>query len=214
MHVSPHRFSLHDLIGGQPALDAVNTATAWDTDPVDWLADYPSLLQWAELARVIKAAEVRALRRTAAADSRGAQKALRAFKALRQCLQACLTPVALGQRIEPASLAALDGYRATAMRHAKLAAVDHHVALVCDVQACGLDLPLHRVALSAVELLLRPPGVRLRVCAGHDCGWLFIDSSKSGRRRWCDMSTCGTSDKMTRYRRSLAAKSLAAAEAP
>lgn len=213
MRVSSHRFSLHDLIGGQPALDAVNTATAWDTDPVDWLADYQSLLQWAELARVVEATEARALRRTAVAQPRGAEKALRAFTGLRQCLQSCLTALALGRRIETAWLAALDGYRERAMRHAKLVAADNHVALACDVQVCGLDLPTHRVAISAVDLLLRPPGPRLRVCAGHDCGWLFIDSSKSGRRRWCDMSTCGTSDKMTRYRRSLIARSPAAAGA-
>jgi predicted RNA-binding Zn ribbon-like protein len=211
MRVASHSFSSHDLIGGQLALDAVNTATAWDTDPVDWLADYASLLQWSELAKAVSAAEVRVLRRAAIEHVRLAERALRDFAGLRQCLQACLTAWALGRRIDPETLREIDGYRATAARHAKLVVAGDRVALLCDVNTCALDLPTHRVALSAVDLLLHPPGPRLRVCEGHGCGWLFVDTSKSGRRRWCDMSTCGTADKMARYRRGLTAKRRAAA---
>jgi predicted RNA-binding Zn ribbon-like protein len=207
MCVSSHRFSSHDLIGGQLALDAVNTVTAWDTSPVDWLADYASLLEWAALAKAVDAAEVRALRRAAAERPRQAVNALRAFRGLRQCIQLCFTALAMHRPIASASLRALNEYRAAAVLHAKLVVIGGNVMLRCDVRACGLDLPTHRVTLSAVDLLLRPPGSRLRVCAGHDCGWLFKDTSKSGRRRWCDMDTCGAADKMSRYRRSLATQS-------
>jgi predicted RNA-binding Zn ribbon-like protein len=34
------------------------------------------------------------------------------------------------------------------------------------------------------------------------CGWLFVDRSRNGNRRWCDMRTCGSRDKMRRYYRS------------
>ena len=37
---------------------------------------------------------------------------------------------------------------------------------------------------------------RVRHCPGHDCGWLFVDTS--GRRRWCSMDTCGSRAKMRR----------------
>jgi predicted RNA-binding Zn ribbon-like protein len=214
MRVSSHRFGPHDLIGGQLALDSVNTATAWDTEPVDWLAGYVNLAQWAELSGAADVREAGALRRLAAKHPRQAQRALRTFRGLRQCLQRCLTALALDRPIDPASLAALDKYRVSAVRHAKLIDTGGHVALCCELQASALDLPAHRVTLSAVDLLLQPPGSRLRVCAGHDCGWLFIDMSKSGRRRWCDMSTCGTADKMGRYRRKLLARSRSAGRSP
>ena len=46
--------------------------------------------------------------------------------------------------------------------------------------------------------------VRVRHCPGHDCGWLFLDTS--GRRRWCSMDTCGSRAKMRRlYERRRAA---------
>jgi predicted RNA-binding Zn ribbon-like protein len=41
---------------------------------------------------------------------------------------------------------------------------------------------------------------RLGVCADETCGWLFIDESPAGRRRWCDMRTCGNRAKVARHR--------------
>ena len=41
---------------------------------------------------------------------------------------------------------------------------------------------------------------RLRVCANDQCRWIFYDSSRTGRRRWCDMATCGNRAKAARHR--------------
>jgi hypothetical protein len=55
--------------------------------------------------------------------------------------------------------------------------------------------------------LLVPPLVtlgidrpRLRACGNRRCGWLFVDRSTSGRRRWCDPKACGNRMKVRRYR--------------
>ena len=63
-------------------------------------------------------------------------------------------------------------------------------------------LPLKRIALDALNLFCDPSISRLRRCGNiTSCGWLFLDTSKNQRRRWCAMETCGTADKMQRYRR-------------
>src|SRR5437773_921598 len=41
---------------------------------------------------------------------------------------------------------------------------------------------------------------RLRACGNRRCGWLFVDRSASGRRRWCDAKACGNRMKVRRYR--------------
>lgn len=41
---------------------------------------------------------------------------------------------------------------------------------------------------------------RLRICANDSCRWVFYDESRTGRRRWCDMSTCGNRAKAARHR--------------
>lgn len=63
----------------------------------------------------------------------------------------------------------------------------------------GAAAVLGPVALSAVALLTRPAG-RLRQCAGPDCGWLFLDTSRNGARRWCEMAVCGNRAKQRRRR--------------
>ena len=40
----------------------------------------------------------------------------------------------------------------------------------------------------------------LRECADDTCAWLFIDRTKNHSRRWCEMNTCGTRNKMREYR--------------
>jgi predicted RNA-binding Zn ribbon-like protein len=41
---------------------------------------------------------------------------------------------------------------------------------------------------------------RVRVCANDTCRWVFYDESRAGRRRWCDMATCGNRAKAARHR--------------
>ena len=67
------------------------------------------------------------------------------------------------------------------------------------MESSRLDYLSHELALRAVDLLRTLPEARTRICAGSKCGWLFIDSSKGGRRRWCDMATCGNAAKSKRH---------------
>ncbi|MER9651090.1 CGNR zinc finger domain-containing protein [Mesorhizobium sp. M0199] len=32
------------------------------------------------------------------------------------------------------------------------------------------------------------------------CGWLFVDISRGGKRRWCNMRVCGNREKVARHR--------------
>jgi predicted RNA-binding Zn ribbon-like protein len=41
---------------------------------------------------------------------------------------------------------------------------------------------------------------RFRICANDQCAWTFFDASPTGRRRWCDMRTCGNRAKAARHR--------------
>jgi predicted RNA-binding Zn ribbon-like protein len=62
-------------------------------------------------------------------------------------------------------------------------------------ETAGLDYIRHSIVLHAVGLLETLPIERLRMCAGTQCGWLFLDTSKAGSRRWCDTATCGNAAK-------------------
>ena len=55
------------------------------------------------------------------------------------------------------------------------------------------------VLWSAGDLLVNAERRRIRQCANEKCQWLFLDESKSGTRRWCDMTSCGNRAKAQRH---------------
>lgn len=50
---------------------------------------------------------------------------------------------------------------------------------------------LSTIARDAIDLYASPLADRVRVCEADDCGLLFVDTSRPGRRRWCSMDWCG-----------------------
>lgn len=61
----------------------------------------------------------------------------------------------------------------------------------------GLMIP---VVESAAEALVNGELERVRRCADGRCPRVFFDSTRNGRRRWCDMATCGNRAKAARFR--------------
>lgn len=55
------------------------------------------------------------------------------------------------------------------------------------------------VLWSAGDLLSGPRLDRVRRCANPQCGWLFLDDSRAGKRRWCSMQSCGNRAKARRH---------------
>jgi predicted RNA-binding Zn ribbon-like protein len=56
-------------------------------------------------------------------------------------------------------------------------------------------------AWKASELLTSRSARRdVRECKADNCGWLFLDTSKSGRRLWCSEASCGTHSRVKRFR--------------
>jgi len=58
----------------------------------------------------------------------------------------------------------------------------------------------HVAVTSAVDLLQTMATPRLKQCPGDHCGWFFLDTTKRGNRRWCQMSECGQEAKDERRR--------------
>jgi predicted RNA-binding Zn ribbon-like protein len=59
---------------------------------------------------------------------------------------------------------------------------------------------LARLAMPLVDAIAAGDTSRFRICANDACRWVFEDGSRAGRRRWCDMQTCGNRAKARRFR--------------
>ena len=65
----------------------------------------------------------------------------------------------------------------------------------------GVRALLAAVARDGVELFGGPLAERVRECEGEGCALLFVDTSRSGGRRWCSMTGCGNKAKVAEFRR-------------
>jgi len=65
----------------------------------------------------------------------------------------------------------------------------------------GVRALLAMLARDGVELFGGPLATRIRQCSGEGCALLFVDTSRSGERRWCSMAGCGNKAKVAELRR-------------
>ena len=63
-----------------------------------------------------------------------------------------------------------------------------------------IDDALARLADPLVKELTAGHPDRIRICDNDTCRWVFYDTSRTGRRRWCSMATCGNQAKAARHR--------------
>ncbi|UGT40620.1 CGNR zinc finger domain-containing protein [Nocardia yamanashiensis] len=59
---------------------------------------------------------------------------------------------------------------------------------------------LTEIARDAIELFGGADHSRIRECGRPECTRLYIDTSRGGSRRWCDMTICGNRAKSAAFR--------------
>jgi predicted RNA-binding Zn ribbon-like protein len=201
MHTVAHDFQPKDFVGGHIALDFANTVTARDTTPRDWLDGYARLIEWARHAGLIESRLGAQLLADAERAPREAAATLGRARRLREALHDTFVALLTRRAVPASALEEVEAAWKRAAARGRLTSGGGQLRLAPDADAGRLDLPLDLVIFEALGLLAELDVERTRVCRGHDCGWLFIDSSKSGRRVWCDMATCGNAAKSERFAR-------------
>jgi predicted RNA-binding Zn ribbon-like protein len=188
-------------VGGVLALDFANTVSDVGTAAaVDHLQTAAHVLEWSAHAGGLTAAAARRVGAALARDRAAGPRLLRRALALRGAVRDIGAALARGEPAPPAALARL---KDAARRALAGAAIEPDAAggYRWDfARAPAAGAVLGPVAWSAVDLLARGPLARLKQCPGPACGWLFLDRSKNGSRRWCDMATCGNRTKGRRHR--------------
>lgn len=188
-------------IGGHPALDFANTA-GWHASPqrLEHLHTYQDVLDWARLAGLIPPRVVADLARRAGRTPRQARLTLAHAVRFRETLFRIF--VRVSQRRAPLrkDLDALHHLRLIAMRATRLVPRGRSFTVRWEDRGEDLRRPLYPVAMAAAELLESGPLDRVRQCANHPCGWVFLDRSKSGTRRWCSSEECGNATRVRRFR--------------
>jgi predicted RNA-binding Zn ribbon-like protein len=187
------------FLGGQPAIDFLNTALTPDGVAVETIPDGRAFLEWFVGAELMSEAEAAKLSRrfgakgldTAAAEARKVREWARDWVAR--------------WRVRPgadysAEIATLNKLLAREASTHELVATKEGLALEERPRLESPQALISLVAMQLAELLTTEDASLIRECAGTGCTLTFIDRTKAHRRMFCSASVCGNRAKVAAFR--------------
>lgn len=183
----------------EATFDFLNTADTEDGFPIEKLPTLDEALAWFVDRGVIHREGADRARSKVSTQPAGAEKDLERVHVVRDALREVAEAIAAKRAPGTGALQTVN--RALHSRQVielvpapDGVSVDHrHIGDPIDDALARLAEPL------VVELTSGHPE-RIRVCASDTCQWIFYDASRTSRRRWCDMATCGNRAKAARHR--------------
>jgi predicted RNA-binding Zn ribbon-like protein len=195
-HRPPSSDHVHGDVPLETAFDFLNTIELENGALVERLTSLEAAAAWLANADVVSEPRaITSVARTAAAEKAVLDRLVTTRTALRDVAHAVAHDDA------PARKAIDEVNRALAARERiELVAADDGVRLGHSHVGDAVDDALARIAEPIVREIGNGNDDRIRICANETCRWIFYDESRGGRRRWCDMATCGNRAKARRHR--------------
>jgi len=198
-------------LGDHPALDFLNSVATPVRDPVELLTGGPVYLSWLERAGLIDAADRAEIERRfspAELDAAVAQ-AVDLREWLRPVVAAWAADVgpevdgpAVGRTVLTGEVRDhLNAILAADRRFPRIGIDDDGRPVVAERRSWRTPAQLLvPPAEAAAQLLTSGDRELVRPCEGEACTLWFYDRTRSHRRRWCSMATCGNRAKARNHR--------------
>jgi len=188
------------LLGGRLAVDFANLGRVFS-------GGVPRPLTWTTLIAFLEAAEVVSPQRSAKllairqSDADAAESLLSDARRLQSALRNGFSAVTAGGRATGESVEPVNEILRVTEGHDELVFEGGAWRLEFVAREDSFEWLLAAIARSAAEILATGGGARLRSCANPTCGLFFYDSSRTHKRRWCSMATCGNRHKVAAFAR-------------
>jgi predicted RNA-binding Zn ribbon-like protein len=182
-------------------LEFVNTDTALPVPRGDLLRDFGTLVRWLVERGVVDLERASGLSRRALLQPAAASATLVDARRVRVALRALAERGAMSARVRDDAVAEINRVlgRSTGTRRVDQRGDGEFVRVFVPTgdAFAGLMIPIVESAADALVIDELP---RVRRCADTRCSRVFLDTSRNGTRRWCDMGTCGNRAKAARHR--------------
>jgi predicted RNA-binding Zn ribbon-like protein len=182
----------------QTGLDFVNTLDLWPvthdhldspTAALDWLVDHDLMH---------REARAHLLAQYGASPAIGAQMLAR-LRRVRQAMRGVIEAATARRAAEATDLDEINRALRTHYIYELVPARDG-VSLDHRHQGDPVDGAIARLSESIARELIQGDTSRLRICENPQCRWVFKDTSRTGKRKWCSMRSCGNRAKVARHR--------------
>ena len=164
---------------------------------------YANVLSWARGAGVVSDADTRRLLAVARRNAREASTVRRRIIELRETLRRVVGSMIGDDPAQPADLSRLEREIRDSYSEARLDFDDETGVLTWKwPEEPRLEQLLWPIVRSIEDLLFSDRIGRIRHCAGDDCTYIFLDTSRNRSRRYCSAAACGNRDRVRRFRES------------
>jgi predicted RNA-binding Zn ribbon-like protein len=188
------------LLGGRLCLDFINTLDWRGTkNPVEFLNTYTDLVTWSRHVGICTPAETRRLNEMARNCQTEARRVCNRAIELRETTYRIFAAISRNHNPAPKDLAGFNKYLSASMQASQITRTIDGYGWDTTGDKARLDWIFNPVIRSAADVLVSDDIQNIKACADEACGWLFLDSSRNKRRRWCDMQDCGNRAKASRF---------------
>ena len=186
------------LDGGILCLDFVNTVHHRKREPPeDYFTKSGDIVDWGLRTGIINEAAYNTLYRKTEDESAGKGSYLEKTIELRELVYGIFYNISQGKLVEQEKLASFNQYLSSYFNSIAVKQEGNHFIEGWKWKGEDLNRILMLVIKSAYELLLSDRLERVKECP--NCGWLFLDTTKNGKRKWCSMKSCGSNVKALDY---------------
>ena len=199
--------SSFDTKAGRLALNFTNTVyerPGYDTPtpatPIELLKAPGDLLEWCSSVELLPNNEVAEISREWKGNLEIAQRTLKKIIALREEIFSTIYSLISERTIRAADLEILNS-RIKQLPARRLIKEGRTFQLTWEADLDPFERMSSAIVQDVIELITSEDLSRLRVCGASDCGWIFLDKSTNGKRRWCNMADCGNREKQRKFNR-------------
>lgn len=178
------------FLGNNLAIDFVNTQKRKSGELVDLLEAPADVKHWAQQVGFSLAGDVN-------------PNDLAIVKALREELKNVFLAIINGEKLAQDELVTVNRYLEKHGTHQQLDidAGTGGLRLIANHNTKFLSSLLANVAYEGAQLLTSSQVSNIKSCNNPECVLLFLDISRTRRRRWCSMDICGNRAKVARHYR-------------
>lgn len=188
-----HQASLGD------GLDFVNTLEFGRGAAHEYLADPATAISWLQAHELLHRGTAEQLLAELRGDEAATERLMHRIRRVRSALRELLAAAVEHRPAQDAALRDVNRALRAPYIYELVPAADG-VSLDHRHEGDPISGALARLSEAVARELTQGEVRRLRICANDECRWVFHDNSSAGRRKWCDMSTCGNRAKAARHR--------------
>lgn len=190
-----------EFVGGDLSTDFTNTKSGrLDGKGHEHIQTYADIVEFVRQAGLLRPADARRLLSEAERHPERAAQIHRRAVALREATFRAYDRIIDEKEPAREDVDLISAEAADALGHSQM--IKTPDGLVWDWPSTDdLARPLWPIA-KAASAVLTSPSERdmLRECSDDTCAWLFIDRTKNHSRRWCDVNTCGSRNRVREFR--------------